>query len=766
MTDGLHAAAGAACAWLVQTTLGVVAVVALVALVQRLVGRALSVRWRHALWCLVVVRLLLPVAPPSPLSVLNLFAHGAAAELVASELRTSPPSALHSVARARATPSRAEFSGLDLAALRADAAAQSVPPPATASSVAWPLTTWIALVWGAGAALALAWTYLRERRFRGALRREPELVDVRVARVLAEVCSAAEVRRAPRVIATDLVESPALSGVLRPTVLLPRRAADALDDDALRHVLRHEIAHLRAGDVLGNWLLAVLAALHWFDPLVHFAFARLRAAREELRDATALAGCDAAERAAYGHTLLRLIEDGTGAVRARRGPSVATAGIVEGRRDLRRRIEMIAKGGHGGRRAWVLGVCAAGAVAALALTGSMAPAARAQDEGRGAEEAPAAHQPAAGAPVLRTRIEAAFTDAALYKSIRVEGRREIAPAEAAIRQKLARPVSVRAASMTLAAFLDVQRQGTGVSFVLGAWERDTYGETEVVLPEGADMPAERLLRAALRQVDLEWCVADGAVYVARPGSLPRARERRFYDIEPLLTGSVTAEALVDLTCSYVRPESWEVEGAVIAPWKGLLVVDQVEEVHTAIESFLDLLLNRGRRPVPPPEPWRAGLVAQLGERVSVRYDATSVADALAAFRAATGISVVARPDDIEDRSISLELTDVPRADALNWIARLAGLHVRLEDGSVVIARAPELVVRCYDVADIAAARGGDGAGAIDEIQELLCTSVDPHSWEEWCRISKADTLLVVSQTPANHARIEEELAVLRRAVAR
>ena len=46
--------------------------VAVVLLLQRLFGRWLTPRWRHALWLIVVARLLLPVAPASPWSAFNL----------------------------------------------------------------------------------------------------------------------------------------------------------------------------------------------------------------------------------------------------------------------------------------------------------------------------------------------------------------------------------------------------------------------------------------------------------------------------------------------------------------------------------------------------------------------------------------------------------------------------------------------------------------------------------------------------------------------
>ena len=47
-------------------------VVLVILLVQRVFRKWLTPRWRCALWLLLVARLLLPVSPPSPLSIFNL----------------------------------------------------------------------------------------------------------------------------------------------------------------------------------------------------------------------------------------------------------------------------------------------------------------------------------------------------------------------------------------------------------------------------------------------------------------------------------------------------------------------------------------------------------------------------------------------------------------------------------------------------------------------------------------------------------------------
>jgi HEAT repeat protein/beta-lactamase regulating signal transducer with metallopeptidase domain len=86
----------------------------------------------------------------------------------------------------------------------------------------------------------------------------------------------------------ELRWSPALSvpmtcGIVRPTILLPVSARQ-WDAPRVRVVLLHELAHVRRRDCLVHCLTHAALALHWFNPLMWMAQARLRAERERACD--------------------------------------------------------------------------------------------------------------------------------------------------------------------------------------------------------------------------------------------------------------------------------------------------------------------------------------------------------------------------------------------------------------------------------------------------------------------------------------------------
>lgn len=297
--------------FVIDTTIKGSVVILLVTLVQRLVGRQIGARWRHALWLVVLLRLALPAGPASRWSVFNL--------LPLRESGPGPAAAARALAPAQGSISAlrtAQLSGL----LREDA---------WASSWRWLLAIWLC----GAAALAL-------RALIAAIRIQVALRDAAAADISSDVVEAVKarlgIRRRFLVIESDLVGAPALHGLMRPVLLLPKGFSAAFDREELRHVVLHELWHLRRFDVAVNWVLAVVQILHWFNPLVWFAASRIREERELACDELALSCLEEDERLGYGRTILKLLEQFRAAT-----PIPALVGIVNHKRKMKRRLLMI-----------------------------------------------------------------------------------------------------------------------------------------------------------------------------------------------------------------------------------------------------------------------------------------------------------------------------------------------------------------------------------------------------------------------------------------
>jgi len=130
---------------------------------------------------------------------------------------------------------------------------------------------------------------------------------------------------------------PAIVGVWHPRLVLPPDFLAAHDERQQRHVLLHELSHVRRLDVLVGYLATLALVVHWFNPIVWIVVRCLRQDRELACDALALRALSQDEHREYGLSLLHLIEH---APRTQSQPTAAF--VVEERRALERRIAAIA----------------------------------------------------------------------------------------------------------------------------------------------------------------------------------------------------------------------------------------------------------------------------------------------------------------------------------------------------------------------------------------------------------------------------------------
>ena len=94
--------------WLQRTAWQTAILVALVLLFQRLFRRWLTPRWRHALWWLVMARLVLPATPASGVSVFNLAPAGWDRGGSGAEPSETAANPFPSASTAERTPARAD----------------------------------------------------------------------------------------------------------------------------------------------------------------------------------------------------------------------------------------------------------------------------------------------------------------------------------------------------------------------------------------------------------------------------------------------------------------------------------------------------------------------------------------------------------------------------------------------------------------------------------------------------------------------------------
>lgn len=178
------------------------------------------------------------------------------------------------------------------------------------------------------------------QRVRRLLREELEN-PVHISQLLHEVSQSFPFRATPKLAIVDAAIAPVIWGEPgRPSIILSRQLTATLDDDQLRHIIAHELAHYARRDHWTNVFGFLVTTLFWWHPVAWWARREMSLAAESCCDAMVLEQF-AGSRALYARTLLTVVDF----VQSGNLQRPVLAMTFGGSSSLRRRFQMLANEG-------------------------------------------------------------------------------------------------------------------------------------------------------------------------------------------------------------------------------------------------------------------------------------------------------------------------------------------------------------------------------------------------------------------------------------
>lgn len=342
MIESLNHVAESWWGWMWATTWQVSLLIVVIGVIDLAIRKWAWPQVRYTLWLMVIVKLLLPPTFALPTSIAAQFLP---APIVEEREMATPSTALSaSVVR----PTIATTAGSSAARRHpSTSVGPTVPSPEPSSlegsrlipSVVLSGLSYAMLIWLFCALTLAAYLMMRLRHLhREALSGTDDSLPPWLPQLLAESSARLRLRSPPRVLVSRHTASPAVLGTFRPILLLPQDGLSRLSPERAKHVLLHELAHIKRGDLIIHAAYLIIQIIYWFNPLLWVVRRQMRRLREICCDAT-VANVLREETASYRQTLLETARELL--VRPKADPGLGLLGIGEHGNCLRERLRWL-----------------------------------------------------------------------------------------------------------------------------------------------------------------------------------------------------------------------------------------------------------------------------------------------------------------------------------------------------------------------------------------------------------------------------------------
>ncbi len=182
----------------------------------------------------------------------------------------------------------------------------------------------LAYVWLIGAIALMLLNVVRYVRLNIKIRKNGEVISCPETREYTD--------RRINVRVWENVASPFMTGIFRPTLILPKTE---LSEEQLHNILRHEMTHFKRHDILYKWFAEFVKCVHWFNPISWYVSKQIASECEISCDMSVTKNMTDSEEMSYVSTILSLLPTG----KSKQLP--LTTQMASSKKFLKRRFVMI-----------------------------------------------------------------------------------------------------------------------------------------------------------------------------------------------------------------------------------------------------------------------------------------------------------------------------------------------------------------------------------------------------------------------------------------
>lgn len=137
--------------------------------------------------------------------------------------------------------------------------------------------------WIIGMLFIFGYYYCGNRKLR-MIMQHSEVSSEHIRDIFEHCCKNVSIKRKIHLLQSDMVTSPITFGYKTPYVVLPGNIIKGLSDTEIEHIILHELTHIKNKDIWINFISCLEQLIYWFNPVIWWAFSKMKRDREAYCD--------------------------------------------------------------------------------------------------------------------------------------------------------------------------------------------------------------------------------------------------------------------------------------------------------------------------------------------------------------------------------------------------------------------------------------------------------------------------------------------------
>lgn len=264
--------------WMVPMFLQVSVLILIIGGIDLVIKKWAWPQIRYALWLLILVKLLIPPTWSLPSGLIAKI-HPLDMSLPERVIQVQP------VSMEESSASGAEQTPPVVEKMSPDESSRGYTPPGD-GKLGWQF--YVMGIWISGMLLFMGLLAFRIARLRRWHReqRQKKIIPDWYHQLLVKTAEKMKLETLPAIVFSHQAAAPAVYGLFRPVLLLPVDYFKSLSREEAQHVLLHELAHLKRGDLWVHGICLLLQIIYWFNPLIIWVRKQMKHVREICCDLT------------------------------------------------------------------------------------------------------------------------------------------------------------------------------------------------------------------------------------------------------------------------------------------------------------------------------------------------------------------------------------------------------------------------------------------------------------------------------------------------